>query len=41
MAAALLPADWPAPRGVHGFTTLRRGAGVSAPTVMARDSSRI
>ena len=31
MAAALLPADWPAPRGVHGFTTLRCGAGVSAP----------
>lgn len=29
MAPALLPADWPAPRGVHGFTTLRHGAGVS------------
>lgn len=27
--AALLPADWPAPRGVHAFTTLRHGAGVS------------
>ena len=25
----LLPADWPAPRGVRGFTTLRYGAGVS------------
>ena len=24
-----LPADWPAPRGVHAFTTLRRGAGRS------------
>ena len=29
MAPALLPADWPAPRGVRGFTTLRHGAGVS------------
>ncbi len=26
---ALLRADWPAPPGVHGFTTLRHGAGVS------------
>ena len=26
---ALLQADWPAPAGVHGFTTLRHGAGVS------------
>lgn len=26
---ALLPADWPAPRSVHAFTTLRHGAGVS------------
>lgn len=26
-----LRADWPAPRGVHGFTTLRHGAGVSPP----------
>lgn len=25
----LLPADWPAPPGVHAFTTLRHGAGVS------------
>jgi YfiH family protein len=24
-----LPADWPAPAGVHAFTTLRHGAGVS------------
>lgn len=31
MPAALLPADWPAPRGVRGFTTLRHGAGVSVP----------
>ena len=31
MASALLPADWPAPRGVRGFTTLRHGAGVSEP----------
>lgn len=29
MASALLPADWPAPHGVRGFTTLRHGAGVS------------
>ncbi|QOY63100.1 peptidoglycan editing factor PgeF [Lysobacter sp. H21R4] len=28
-ASPLLPADWPAPRGVHGLTTLRYGAGVS------------
>lgn len=27
---ALLPADWPAPRGVRAFTTLRHGAGGSA-----------
>jgi YfiH family protein len=26
----LLRADWPAPRNVHAFTTLRHGAGVSA-----------
>jgi YfiH family protein len=32
-ASVLLPADWPAPPGVHAFTTLRRGlnVGVSAP----------
>src|SRR5690606_15771043 len=30
-APALLPADWPAPPGVVAFTTLRHGAGVSAP----------
>lgn len=31
--SVLLRADWPAPRGVHAFTTLRRGlnVGVSAP----------
>ncbi|GAB2625148.1 peptidoglycan editing factor PgeF [Novilysobacter erysipheiresistens] len=29
MARALLPADWPAPRQVRAFTTLRHGAGVS------------
>ena len=29
--SALLRADWPAPPGVHGFTTLRHGAGVSPP----------
>lgn len=29
MSPALLPADWPAPRGVRAFTTLRYGAGVS------------
>lgn len=27
--SALLHAQWPAPRGVHALTTLRRGAGVS------------
>ncbi|MGY0618469.1 peptidoglycan editing factor PgeF [Lysobacter sp. A378] len=27
----LLPADWAAPTGVHGFTTLRHGAGSSLP----------
>lgn len=27
--AALMPADWPAPPGVHAFTTLRHGAGAS------------
>jgi len=34
MAAAslpLLPAHWPAPPGVHAFTTLRQGAGGSRP----------
>lgn len=36
MHAALLPAAWPAPKrpdgsGVHAFTTLRYGAGVSRP----------
>lgn len=36
MHAAFLPAAWPAPKhpdgsGVHGFTTLRYGAGVSKP----------
>ncbi|UWX04819.1 peptidoglycan editing factor PgeF [Pseudoxanthomonas sp. NC8] len=30
-AAAILPADWPAPPGVTAFTTLRRGAGASHP----------
>lgn len=30
-AAAVLPADWPAPPGVVAFTTLRHGAGASAP----------
>ncbi|MFC4726815.1 peptidoglycan editing factor PgeF [Coralloluteibacterium thermophilus] len=30
MKSALLPADWPAPPGVHAFTTLRYGAGCSA-----------
>ena len=29
MHSALLPAAWPAPKTVHGFTTLRHGAGVS------------
>jgi len=28
---AFLPADWPAPPGVHAFTTLRQGLGVSMP----------
>lgn len=31
MHSALLPAAWPAPKVVHGFTTLRHGAGVSRP----------
>lgn len=31
MAAPWLPADWPAPPGVHALVTLRHGAGVSAP----------
>lgn len=31
MHSALLPAAWPAPKVVHGFTTLRHGAGVSKP----------
>lgn len=30
-AGAILPADWPAPPGVRAFTTLRHGAGGSAP----------
>jgi len=30
MTDALLPADWPAPRSVRAFTTLRHGAGASA-----------
>lgn len=30
MAAAWLDADWPAPRSVHAFTTLRHGLGESA-----------
>jgi YfiH family protein len=29
MSDALLRADWPAPHGVHAFTTLRYGAGAS------------
>ena len=28
---AFLPADWPAPPGVHAFTTLRHGVGMSMP----------
>lgn len=28
-AGPFLPADWPAPPGVHAFTTLRHGAGAS------------
>jgi YfiH family protein len=31
MHPALLPAAWPAPKPVHGFTTLRHGAGQSNP----------
>jgi len=31
MNAACLTADWPAAPGVHAFTTLRHGAGVSPP----------
>lgn len=31
MSAALLPADWPAPKTVRAFTTLRHDAGMSAP----------
>jgi YfiH family protein len=31
MHSALLPAAWPAPKAVRGFTTLRHGAGVSKP----------
>ncbi len=31
MKIATLPADWPAPRNVHAFTTLRHGAGASLP----------
>ena len=31
MHPALLPAAWPAPKSVHGFTTLRHGAGISQP----------
>lgn len=30
-AVPALHADWPAPRNVHAFTTLRHGAGVSRP----------
>lgn len=30
-ASPVLPADWPAPPGVMAFTTLRHGAGTSAP----------
>lgn len=29
MSDARMPADWPAPSGVHAFTTLRHGAGAS------------
>ena len=29
--SAVLRADWPAPPGVHSFTTLRHGAGASRP----------
>ena len=31
MHSAFLPAAWPVPRTVHGFTTLRHGLGVSKP----------
>lgn len=31
MHAAFLPAVWAAPKSVHGFTTLRHGAGMSKP----------
>lgn len=31
MHRALLPAAWPAPRSIHGFTTLRHGPGLSKP----------
>ena len=31
MNPGFLPADWPAPPGVHAFTTLRHGLGVSQP----------
>jgi len=31
MHPALLPAAWPVPKSIHGFTTLRHGAGVSKP----------
>jgi len=31
MGAAWIDAQWPAPAGVHGFTTLRHGLGISAP----------
>lgn len=31
VSQAFLPADWPAPPGVHAFTTLRHGLGVSTP----------
>jgi YfiH family protein len=29
MYPALLPAAWPMPKSIHGFTTLRHGAGIS------------
>lgn len=31
MHPALLPAAWPAPKSIHGFTTLRHGSGISKP----------
>jgi len=31
MGTAWIDAQWPVPAGVHGFTTLRHGLGVSAP----------